>query len=112
MSRHAVAPRRRTMFSSWISAAWISAAAAGAFLSVSPASAGAQDLIYACYVPTSCSVYRIEAAGTPSTCTNTSHVQFSWNMQGIQGPVGPQREAGPVGPESHRSCRSLITGGV
>jgi hypothetical protein len=52
-------------------------AAALAALALMPAAAQAQTTITACYVPNSGSVYRIKAAGTPSTCKQ-NHVEFSW----------------------------------
>lgn len=52
-------------------------AAALAALALIPAAAQAQATITACYVPNSGSVYRIKAAGAPSTCKQ-NHVEFSW----------------------------------
>jgi hypothetical protein len=49
---------------------------------LTPRAAAAQfapaDSLHACYVPTSGTVYRIRATGTPSSCTKTSHVPFAW----------------------------------
>jgi hypothetical protein len=43
---------------------------------------------YACYVPSSGTVYRIKTADTPSACTKPTHVEFSWNHQGPKGDPG------------------------
>ena len=53
------------------------------------------QVLTACYVPDVGVVYRIQAAGLPDECTETTHVEFSWNMVG---PAGPQGEPGPQGP--------------
>ena len=50
----------------------------------------------ACYVPSSGTVYRIKTADTPSACTKSTHVQFSWNHQGPVGPQGPKGDPGVV----------------
>lgn len=55
----------------------IRVAAVLGMLALLPAAAEAQTTITACYVPNSGSVYRIKAAGTPSSCKQ-NHVQFSW----------------------------------
>jgi hypothetical protein len=59
----------------------------------------APAIIYACYVPTTGTVYRIREPKTPPQCTNVKHVEFSWNQQGIQGPQGEAGAAGPAGPQ-------------
>lgn len=65
-------------------------------------------IVYACYVPSSGTVYRIKASGLSLDCQSPRHVAFSWNSEGIQGPIGPQGEKGdkgdtgeigPVGPQ-------------
>jgi len=75
------------------------------------------DVMYACYVPMTGTVYRIKAPGTPAECTRPrsnngigddedrrrrqEHVQFAFNATGAMGPVGPagpQGEVGPMGP--------------
>ena len=53
-----------------------------------------QNLLWACYVPTTGTTYRIRQSDLRQDCSSSSHVMFSWNEQGIQGPAGP---AGPVG---------------
>ncbi|HUF70732.1 MAG TPA: hypothetical protein VMM79_18935 [Longimicrobiales bacterium] len=60
-------------------------------------------LIYACYVPSSGTVYRIKETDLKQACVSAQHVEFSWNQQGPQGPQGVQGiqgiqgVAGPTG---------------
>lgn len=70
------------------------------------------ELIYACYVPLTGTVYRIKAPGAPETCRKPrgkamnghgaqDHIEFTVAKGGIGGavgPAGPQGEPGPVGP--------------
>ena len=56
------------------------------------------NVIYACYVPTSGTVYRIKTADTKENCSSSTHVMFFFNRTGPQGPAGPQGETGPAGP--------------
>ncbi len=64
------------------------------------------QLMHACYVPLTGTVYRIKANGTPSECTkpkgsspkHQEHVEFSFNLTGPMGPAGPQGPQGEVGP--------------
>ena len=63
-----------------------------------PTTVQAQEVVLtACYVPDVGVVYRIKAAGLPDVCTETTHVEFSWNMEGPAGPSGPAGPAGPSG---------------
>ena len=60
------------------------------------------NVLYACYVPSTGTVYRIKASGLPDVCDDPKgnkppHVMFSWNQQGPQGPQGPQGAPGPQG---------------
>lgn len=61
------------------------------------------QVMYACYVPASGTVYRIKATDLKPQCASPQHVQFSWQAQGpkgepgAQGPVGPQGPQGPAG---------------
>ena len=55
-------------------------------------------ILTACYVPDVGLVYRIKAAGLPDECTETTHVEFSWNMEGPAGPQGDTGDTGPQGP--------------
>jgi hypothetical protein len=56
------------------------------------------NVIWACYVPLSGTVYRIKTTDTRETCASTKHVMFWFNQTGPQGPQGPQGPAGPAGP--------------
>ncbi len=51
-------------------------------------------ILTACYVPDVGVVYRIKETGLPGACTETTHVEFTWNMEG---PAGPQGAPGPQG---------------
>jgi hypothetical protein len=77
------------------------AATSGAQAATNPAT------LFACYVPSSGTVYRISPDGSipdlKKDCTGASHVKFSWSEQGPQGPrgeVGPQGPPGPPGPST------------
>jgi hypothetical protein len=54
-------------------------------------------LIYACYVPTSGTVYRIKTVDTRENCVAPNHVEFFWNQVGPQGPQGIQGIQGVQG---------------
>ena len=56
------------------------------------------NIIYACYVPNSGTVYRIKTSDTREKCASSTHVMFSFNATGPQGPAGPQGAQGPAGP--------------
>lgn len=58
-----------------------------------------QEVLRACYVPASGTVYRIAVPGMPDTCFAGDHVEFSWNAVGAEGPPGPPGPPGPAGPE-------------
>ena len=64
-------------------------------------------VIYACYVPKTGTVYRINVSGSPIKCA-TNHVLFSWNISGPEGPQGPE---GPAGSSAFSSA-VLRTGSV
>ena len=53
-------------------------------------------VIYACYVPKTGTVYRINVSGSPTKC-GTNHVSFSWNISGPEGPEGPTGPSGLTG---------------
>jgi len=55
------------------------------------------NVIYACYVPSSGTVYRIRTTDTKQNCASTTHVLFSFNQTGPQGPKGDQGDPGPQG---------------
>ena len=52
-----------------------------------PAGVSAQ-VIHACYVPNSGTMYRIKATDPAETCKTPQHIQFSWNIQGPPGEDG------------------------
>ena len=56
------------------------------------------NVIYACYVPLSGTVYRIKTADTREECASKTHVPFFFNQTGPQGPAGPVGPQGPAGP--------------
>ena len=65
---------------------------------------GDPEVIYACYMPNSGTLYRIKAEDPTETCKSQSHIAIQWEVegptgpQGPQGPMGPQGPAGPAGP--------------
>ncbi len=64
-----------------------------------PTSAEAQTapVLHACFVPNSGVVYRIKGPGLRESCSGKSHVEFSWNEEGIQGQTGPMGAMGLSG---------------
>ena len=52
------------------------------------------EVIYACYVPTTGSLYRIEPT---ASCSNAKHVRISWNSQGLAGATGAPGATGATG---------------
>ncbi|MBA4156964.1 MAG: collagen-like protein [Gemmatimonadetes bacterium] len=54
-------------------------------------------LVYACYVPTTGTIYRIKETDVKQNCTSNKHVEFSWNQQGIQGEKGDKGDKGDAG---------------
>ena len=59
----------------------------------------AQEVLHACYVRASGTVYRIKEPGTPDSCRSRRHIEFSWNEAGAQGPEGSEGPPGPPGPD-------------
>jgi hypothetical protein len=55
------------------------------------------EVIYACYVPGSGSLYRIKADDPTETCKSPDHVELHWNVVGPEGPEGPPGPQGPAG---------------
>ena len=55
------------------------------------------DTIWACYVPTSGTMYRIKVADTKDSCVGNA-IAFSWNAKGVKGDKGDPGETGPQGP--------------
>ena len=63
-----------------------------------PQSLQAQTTILtACYVPDVGVVYRIKETGLPGACMETTHVEFTWNMEGPAGPQGAPGTQGAAG---------------
>ena len=56
------------------------------------------NVIWACFVPMSGTVYRIKTADTKETCSSPKHVMFSFNQTGPAGPQGPAGATGAQGP--------------
>ena len=68
-----------------------------------------QETIFsACYVPNVGVIYRIKAEGLPDACTETTHVEFSWNMEGPVGPAGAAGPAGPTGPQGETGSQGAV----
>jgi len=63
-----------------------------------PAPPADPNVIWACYVPLSGTIYRIRTTDTKEKCASTQHVMFSFNATGPQGPAGPAGAQGPAGP--------------
>jgi hypothetical protein len=56
-------------------------------------------VLWACYVPSTGTTYRIKETDLKQDCQKSTHVMFSWNETGPQGPQGMQGEKGPAGPQ-------------
>lgn len=70
-------------------------AAAALLGALVPAPAAAQDVIYACYVPTSGTIYRV--ADETAECKGSNHVAFHWNVEGPAGDDGADGQDGVSG---------------
>jgi hypothetical protein len=79
-----------------------------ALSSLTPVNASAQEpeVLFACYVPQSGVVYRVNPPDEPGKyaemkdeCSSEKHVLFSWNERG---PTGPQGEPGPKGDQGEQ----------
>jgi hypothetical protein len=79
------------------------AAVLGAIAAAAPAALHAQTttptpkVYYACYIPTSGTVYRIKEMNLKQACASTAHVSFSWTDGGTPGPEGPKGGKGDKG---------------
>ena len=78
------------------------ALAALVLLATFPSTARAQqtsapEVIRACFVPASGTIYRIGVSGGPTACRG-GHVEMQWNAGGPAGTPGPAGEQGPAGP--------------
>ncbi len=91
--RHAV-PRQRLL-----------TALAGCLIALPVASASTtktavptdSEIIHACFVPQSGTLYRIKATDPAETCKSPEHVAIQWNLKGPAGPQGIEGLAGPAG---------------
>jgi len=85
-------------------------------LAAIPQGLQAQEVVLtACYVPNVGVVYRIKADGLPEACTEETHVEFSWNMEGPAGPEGvggPEGPEGPAGPEGPSGIAPVVFAGA
>jgi hypothetical protein len=57
------------------------------------------NVIWACYVPMSGTVYRVRTTDTKQDCAAKAHVLFWFNQTGPEGPQGPAGPEGPTGPQ-------------
>ena len=96
--------RRRTLRTLLLTVATLTLTGASADAAVTRLAIAADpDVIYACYVPGSGTLYRIKATDPTETCKSPDHIPLQWfvngpqGAQGAQGPVGPQGPAGPAG---------------
>ena len=64
-------------------------------------------VLSACYVPNVGVIYRIKAEGLPDACKETTHVEFSWNMEGAVGPQGETGSQGATGPQGATGISGL-----
>lgn len=58
------------------------------------------DILSACYIPGTGTLYLIEETDAPAQCVAPEHILIQWNEEGLvgpAGPAGPQGEAGPAG---------------
>ena len=52
------------------------------------------QIIHACFVPSSGTIYRIKFADPTETCKAPQHVEFQWNVQGPTGTAGADGVSG------------------
>lgn len=64
------------------------------------------NVIWACFVPVSGTVYRIKTADTKESCSSPKHVMFSFNQTG---PAGAQGPAGAAGTGATAFFKALTT---
>ncbi|MFL5383997.1 MAG: tail fiber domain-containing protein [Longimicrobiaceae bacterium] len=75
---------------------WLAGALAA--LWAAPAAAQTSTVLYACYVPSTGTVYRIKTGGLDNSCKN-NHVEYRSTETGPQGPTGPAGPTGATGPQ-------------
>src|SRR5688572_10433689 len=89
---------------------WVRVGVCAVALLAAPLAVQAQDApppvsssteVFACYMPTSGTMYRIKLPGLAQNCLAPDHIIFSWREgtpeTGSVGPMGPQGPAGPQG---------------
>ena len=64
-----------------------------------PAISLESDVIYACFIQGSGTIYRIKTTDPAETCKSPNHVPLQWLVDGPQGPQGPAGPEGPQGPQ-------------
>src|SRR5687768_16563160 len=94
---------------------WVRVGLSAVVLLAAPGAVKAQDAppatdnpeLFACWVPSSGTIYRIRLTGLAQSCLATNHVQFSWreNNLTVVGPVGPAGAEGPAGPQGLQGPR-------
>src|SRR5690606_37110633 len=72
-----------------------------------PRAAEAQEVIYACYVKNSGTMYRIKAENPAETCKSPNHVEFHWNVEGVAGEDGEDGAPGISGYERVQRTEEL-----
>ena len=71
-----------------------------------------QDVMLACFVPQSGTMYVVGQNGAPAACRAAGHVLLQWNAVGPSGPQGPIGVAGPAGPQGPAGPSTGIPGPV
>lgn len=59
--------------------------------------AKAADVMLACFVPRSGTMYVVGQSGAPATCRDSGHVLIQWNTVGPAGPPGVKGDSGKTG---------------
>lgn len=85
------------------------AAVSAALVLLVPRAGHAQEVIHACYVPASGTIYRIKATDPAETCKSPQHVEFQWN---VEGPAGADGADGVSGYEVLSETVPLTSAGV
>ena len=80
---------------------WVVCAFSGALAGLAqPADAqSGENVISACYIPGTGTLYIVDQNGAPDGCLRVDHVLFQWDRSSVPGPEGPQGPAGEAGPE-------------
>ncbi len=66
------------------------------------------EIIHACFVPQSGTLYRIKATDPAETCKSPQHVAIQWNITGPVGPEGLPGVAGPAGPSGPQGSQGPV----